>query len=62
MGTLCAQLLLQFYANSFETSQMFGSWSENVLWFGYPPQIIISLFSQVELSHFSGVFTIKVNG
>ena len=30
VGTLCAQLLLQFYADSFETSQAFWSWSEDV--------------------------------
>ena len=32
--TLCAQLLLQFYADSFETLQMFWSWSEDmhVVW------------------------------
>ena len=32
--TLCVQLLLQFYADSFETSQMFLSWSEDmhVVW------------------------------
>ena len=28
--TLCAQLLLQFYADSFETFQMFLSWSEDM--------------------------------
>ena len=34
VGTLCAQLLLQFYADSFETLQMFLSWSEDmhVVW------------------------------
>ena len=34
VGTLCAQLLLQFYANSFETLQMFLSWFEDmhVVW------------------------------
>ena len=34
VGTLCAQLLLQFCADSFETSQMFLSWSEDmhVVW------------------------------
>ena len=34
VGTLCAQLLLQFYAESFETLQMFLSWSEDmhVVW------------------------------
>ena len=32
--TLCAQLLLQFYADSFETLQMLLSWSEDmhVVW------------------------------
>ena len=34
VGTLCAQLLLQFYADSFKTLQMFLSWSEDmhVVW------------------------------
>ena len=34
VGTLCAQLLLQFYADSFETLQMILPWSEDmhVLW------------------------------
>ena len=31
------------------------------MWFGYYSLIILSLFSQTELSHFSGVITIKVN-
>ena len=30
VGTLCAQLLLQFYADSFETLQMLLSWSEDM--------------------------------
>ena len=30
--------------------------------FGYNPQINLSLFSQFELSHFSGILTMKVNG
>ena len=29
-GILCWQLLLQFYADSFETLQVFRSWSEDV--------------------------------
>ena len=29
MGTLCAHLLIQFYINSFETSQVFCTWSED---------------------------------
>ena len=34
MGTLCAHLLLQFYIDSFETSQVFWTWSEDmhVVW------------------------------
>ena len=32
------------------------------MWFGYSPQIIFChFFPQVELSHFFGIFTIKVN-
>ena len=30
--------------------------------FGFNPQIILSLFSQVELSHFSGIIYNKVSG
>ena len=34
VGTLCAHLLLQFNIDSFETSQVFLTWSEhiNVVW------------------------------
>ena len=34
VGTLCAQLLLQFYIDSFETSQVFWPWSKDmhVVW------------------------------
>ena len=34
VGTLCAHLLLQFYIDSFETSQVFWTWSEHmhVVW------------------------------
>ena len=45
VGTLCMQLLLQFYSDSFETDQVFRSWSENVHFFGYNPQIIFCHFS-----------------
>ena len=53
VGTLCAQLLLQFYADSFETLQMFLSWSEDmhVVWI-LSSDYFWSLFSQFELSHF----------
>ena len=37
-------------------------WRYAYMWFGYNPQIILSLFSQFELSHFSDIFTMKVNG
>ena len=30
VGTLCAQLLLQFYADSFETLQVILTWSEDI--------------------------------
>ena len=57
MGTLCAQLFLQFYADSFETSHVFWSWSEDVhvVWI-----YILSLFLQFELSLFSGIITINI--
>ena len=48
------QLLLQFYADYFETLLIFKSWSEKCILFGYNPKIFFSLFSQNELSHFSG--------
>ena len=44
LGILCTQLLLQFYADSFETLQVFSSWSEDVHIFGYNPQIIFVIF------------------
>ena len=38
--TLCKQLLLQFYSNSFETLQMsFYHALKMCMWFGYNPQI-----------------------
>ena len=61
-GILCAQLL-QFHPNLFETLQMFFfSWSEDVHVFGYNPQInFCHFFSILNLSHFSGLNTTKVN-
>ena len=45
MGTLCAQLLSQFYTDSFETLQMILSSSENVhVVFLCDPQIIFCRF------------------
>ena len=49
------------YINSFEIHRCFGHGLNICMWFGYNSQIILSLFPQVELSHFSGIFTIKVN-
>ena len=48
MGTLCAQ---QFYIDSFETSQVFWTWSED-MWFGYNPQIIFYFFCYFNLGIF----------
>ena len=42
--TLCAQLLLQFYADSFETLQMFCHGLKICMWFGYYPEIIFCHF------------------
>ena len=39
MGTLWAQLLIQFYTDLFETLHMFSPWSEDCMWFGYNPCI-----------------------
>ena len=50
------------HANSFETLQMFLSWSEDmhVVWI-LSSDYFLSLFPKVELSNFLGVFTFKVN-
>ena len=68
VGTLCAQLLLQFYADSFETLHMLLSRYED-MHRGYACgldilvilRFVLLLFPQVELSHLLGVFTIKMN-
>ena len=39
----------------------FGHCLKICMWFGYNPQIILSLFSQVELSHFSDIIYNNVN-
>ena len=39
----------------------FGHGLKICMCFGYNPQIIFVTFLQVEFSHFSGVFTIKVS-
>ena len=58
---MCAQLRLQFYADSVETSQVFWSWTEDVHVVWILSSDILSHFSQIELSHFSDIITIKVN-
>ena len=42
--TYWAQLLLQFYTDSFETSLVFGHDLKICMWFGYNPQIIFCHF------------------
>ena len=60
MDALCAQLLLQFYAEAFETSQVFWPWSEDMhVVLIYNPQIIFITFSAK--LNFSDIFTNKVN-
>ena len=53
VGTLCAQLLLQFYIDSFETSQVFCTWSEDmhVVWI-YSSDYFLTLFRQLNLAIF----------
>ena len=59
VGTLCAQLLLQFQANSFKTLHVLWAWSEDmhVVWI-----IFCHFFSQFELSHFFGHFSGWIEG
>ena len=35
LGTLWAQLLLQFSTDCFETFKMFSAWNEDCIWFEY---------------------------
>ena len=57
MGISCEQLLIQFYADFVEISQVFGHGSKCAC--GY--DIIRKYFSQVVFSRFSGIATIKGN-
>ena len=63
VGTLWAQLLVQICTDSFETSLVFWSWSDDmhVVWV-ISSDYFLLLFLQVELSHFSGIIYNKVNG
>ena len=61
MGTLCAQHLLQLYADTFETVQVFCHCQKMCMWFEYNPQInLYHFYLHCELSHFSGANTIIV--
>ena len=61
--TLWAQLLLQFYTDALETSLVFWSWSEDMHVVKIcSSDYALSLFLQVELSHFSGIIYNNVNG
>ena len=52
MGTLCAQLLLQFYIDQFETLQALFAWSVDVhVVFALSSIKVLLLFSTLELSH-----------
>ena len=61
VGTLCMQLLLQFYSDSFETIQVLRSWSEDVhiIWISFSDHFL-SLFPQNEFSHFSSENFMKI--
>ena len=58
-GTLCAQLLLQFNTDTFETLQTLRPYFEDMYVVGiYSSDQFLSLFLQFELSHFFGHFYI----
>ena len=46
VGTLCMQILLHFYADSFEVYRCLGYGLKICIFFGYNPQIIYDIFSQ----------------
>ena len=54
MGTLCAQLLLQFYANLFQTLQVFLSWSEDmhVVWKYSSDHFFSLLIVHISFTHY----------
>ena len=57
LGILCMHLLLQFYADCFETLLMFRSWSVEVhiVWImDIILKLFLALFTQNEISHFCG--------
>ena len=58
MGTLCAQLLLQIYADSFEASQVsrHACGLEIIL-----RLFFVTFFPQFELGLFSGVITVHID-
>ena len=63
MGTLCAQLLLQFHANSFKTLRVLWAWPEDMHVVSiYSLDYFLSFFSHFELSHFFGHFSEWIEG
>ena len=56
VGTLCAQLLLQFHANSFKTLHVLWAWSEDmhVVWI-YSSDYFCHFFHNLNLVIFSGI-------
>ena len=45
LGTLSAQLLLQFFTNCIGTFQMFSAWNEDCMWFGYNLLFFLAFFA-----------------
>ena len=60
--TLWAQFLLQFYTDSLKLHWCFGHGLKYACGLDIILGLFLSLFSQVELSHFLGIIYIKVNG
>ena len=59
VGTLCAQCLLQFYANSFKTLHVLWTWSEDmhVVWTFKVHLLLLSFYLVFESCHFSAIFS-----
>ena len=51
-----------FNSDSFETYRCLDDALKICMCFGYNPQVNFDTFSQFELSRFSGIYTMKVNG
>ena len=58
---MCAQLLLQFYADSLKLLRSTGQGLKTCMWFGYNPQIrFCHFFRNLNLVFFSGINTINI--